>query len=161
MGANGLGAANGLPLNFFVADPWATSATYVDNAGWCSSTAWNWKSGAAIRTDLPGQITPSAKCWPITHYRIADGNAELSDPEQHRTRQIRRRHQREALFRHELLLSAPVRQGTAVPGRREPPGEYPGGRLERERLHALSSGAPLSLTSNRFTTGWGSSKRRT
>ncbi len=34
MGANGLGAANGLPLNFFVADPWATNATYVNNAGW-------------------------------------------------------------------------------------------------------------------------------
>jgi hypothetical protein len=34
MGANGLGAANGIPLNFFVADPWATSAFYANNAGW-------------------------------------------------------------------------------------------------------------------------------
>ncbi len=34
MGANGLGASNGLPLNFFVADPWATSAFYANNAGW-------------------------------------------------------------------------------------------------------------------------------
>lgn len=34
MGANGLGASNGLPLNFFVADPWATSANYVNNASW-------------------------------------------------------------------------------------------------------------------------------
>jgi hypothetical protein len=34
MGSNGLGAANGLPLNFFVADPWATSAFYVNNASW-------------------------------------------------------------------------------------------------------------------------------
>ena len=34
MGANGLGAANGLPLNFFVANPWATSANQVNNAAW-------------------------------------------------------------------------------------------------------------------------------
>ncbi len=33
-GANGLGAANGLPLNFFVANPWANAATYYNNAGW-------------------------------------------------------------------------------------------------------------------------------
>jgi hypothetical protein len=34
MGANGLGAANGLPLNFFVANPWATNAYNINNAGW-------------------------------------------------------------------------------------------------------------------------------
>jgi len=34
MGANGLGASNGLPLNFFVANPWATNAYNVNNAGW-------------------------------------------------------------------------------------------------------------------------------
>jgi hypothetical protein len=34
MGANGLGAANGLPLNFFVANPWATNAYNYSNAGW-------------------------------------------------------------------------------------------------------------------------------
>jgi len=33
-GANGLGAANGLPLNFFVANPWANSAIQYNNAGW-------------------------------------------------------------------------------------------------------------------------------
>ncbi len=33
-GANGLGAANGLPLNFFVANPWATNALQYNNAGW-------------------------------------------------------------------------------------------------------------------------------
>ncbi len=33
-GANGLGAANGLPLNFFVANPWANAATQYNNAGW-------------------------------------------------------------------------------------------------------------------------------
>jgi len=34
MGANLTGASNGLPLNFFVANPWATTATFVNNAGW-------------------------------------------------------------------------------------------------------------------------------
>jgi hypothetical protein len=34
MGANGLGAGNGIPLNFFVADPWVTSAFYANNASW-------------------------------------------------------------------------------------------------------------------------------
>jgi hypothetical protein len=34
MGANAEGASNGLPLNFFVANPWATSAYQVNNAGW-------------------------------------------------------------------------------------------------------------------------------
>lgn len=34
MGANGAGAANGLPLNFFVANPWAANAAQVNNAGW-------------------------------------------------------------------------------------------------------------------------------
>jgi hypothetical protein len=34
MGANALGASNGLPLNFFVANPWATSAYEVNNSGW-------------------------------------------------------------------------------------------------------------------------------
>ncbi len=34
MGANGLGASNGLPLNFFVANPWANSALQYNNAGW-------------------------------------------------------------------------------------------------------------------------------
>lgn len=34
MGATGTGAANGLPLNFFVANPWAANAAYVNNAGW-------------------------------------------------------------------------------------------------------------------------------
>ena len=33
-GANGLGAANGLPLNFFVANPWANNAIQYNNAGW-------------------------------------------------------------------------------------------------------------------------------
>jgi len=33
MGANGLGATNGLPLNFFVANPWATGALQTNNAG--------------------------------------------------------------------------------------------------------------------------------
>jgi hypothetical protein len=34
MGANALGATNGLPLNFFVANPWANSALQYNNAGW-------------------------------------------------------------------------------------------------------------------------------
>lgn len=34
MGANAQGASNGLPLNFFVANPWATTAYQVNNAGW-------------------------------------------------------------------------------------------------------------------------------
>jgi hypothetical protein len=34
MGANLTGAANGLPLNYFVANPWATSAFQANNAGW-------------------------------------------------------------------------------------------------------------------------------
>jgi hypothetical protein len=34
MGATGTGAANGLPLNFFVAQPWAAAATQYNNAGW-------------------------------------------------------------------------------------------------------------------------------
>jgi hypothetical protein len=34
MGANGLGASNGLPLNFFVANPWALAANNVNNASW-------------------------------------------------------------------------------------------------------------------------------
>ncbi|HVP00471.1 MAG TPA: carboxypeptidase regulatory-like domain-containing protein [Bryobacteraceae bacterium] len=34
MGAAGTGAANGLPLNFFVANPWAAAASQVNNAGW-------------------------------------------------------------------------------------------------------------------------------
>jgi hypothetical protein len=34
MGANALGASNGLPLNFFVANPWAANAAQVNNAGW-------------------------------------------------------------------------------------------------------------------------------
>jgi hypothetical protein len=33
-GANGLGAANGIPLNFFVANPWANNALQYNNAGW-------------------------------------------------------------------------------------------------------------------------------
>jgi hypothetical protein len=34
MGATETGAANGLPLNFFVANPWAASALQYNNAGW-------------------------------------------------------------------------------------------------------------------------------
>jgi hypothetical protein len=34
MGANLLGATNGLPLNFFVANPYAANATFINNAGW-------------------------------------------------------------------------------------------------------------------------------
>ena len=34
MGATGAGATNGLPLNFFVANPWAANAAQVNNAGW-------------------------------------------------------------------------------------------------------------------------------
>jgi hypothetical protein len=34
MGASGTGASNGLPLNFFVAQPWAANATQYNNAGW-------------------------------------------------------------------------------------------------------------------------------
>ena len=34
MGANALGASNGLPLNYFVANPWAANAYNVNNAGW-------------------------------------------------------------------------------------------------------------------------------
>ncbi len=34
MGANALGASNGLPLNFFTANPWATAAFQTNNAGW-------------------------------------------------------------------------------------------------------------------------------
>jgi hypothetical protein len=34
MGANALCASNVLPLNFFVANPWATSAYEVNNSGW-------------------------------------------------------------------------------------------------------------------------------
>lgn len=34
MGANALGSSNGLPLNFFVANPWAANAAQVNNAGW-------------------------------------------------------------------------------------------------------------------------------
>jgi hypothetical protein len=34
IGATGAGATNGLPLNFFVANPWAANANQVNNAGW-------------------------------------------------------------------------------------------------------------------------------
>jgi hypothetical protein len=158
MGANGTGASNGLPLNFFVADPWATNAILVNNA------AWSMFDG--LELEVRRRFSNLTVQGNYTFSKVlADNTIASSQSEQAFYQDLRNpgldkfiasinvKHSIGATFRYDL----PFGRGQKLLGSANRLENTIVGGWALNGFTHLSSGAPLSLTSNRFTTGWGAS----
>ncbi len=158
VGANGLGASNGLPLNFFVADPYATSATFVDNAAWSKFNGLELEIRRRYSNlTVQGNYTFSKV---LADNIITESQSELQNYQNLNNTGLDKfiaginvKHSFGVSFSYAL----PFGKGQYfLGGANRLVNTLVGGWSVNGFTH-LSSGAPLSLTSNRFTTGWGSS----
>jgi hypothetical protein len=156
MGTNGLGAANGLPLNFFVADPWATQAYFANNAGW---------------SEFDGLEVEIRRRW--SHFTM-QGNYTfskvLADTTFAESQSEAQNYQNLSNTRLDKFISAinvthsfgvnfsyqlPFGRGQYLLGGSSRLVDSIVGGWSLNGFTHLSSGAPLTLSSNRFTTGFG------
>ena len=157
MGVNGTGAANGLPLNFFVANPWATNANQINNAGWSAFDG--------LEVEVKRRF--SNGFFLLANYSfskvLADTTFAESQSENQNYQSLQNTHLDKFVaainVRHSfgMTTSYPLPVGR---GKRWGSGmnrfmdSIVGGWNVNGFTH-WSSGAPLTINSNRFTTGSG------
>ena len=157
MGANGLGASNGLPLNFFVANPWATSAFQTNNASWSEFDGLEVEvrrrfSGLTVQ----GNYTFS-KVLSDTTFGASQSNNQNYQSLQNTgldkfINGINVTHSVGVSFSYML----PVGKGQRFLGGMNRFGNSILGGWQLLGFTHWSTGAPFTLSSNRSTTGWGS-----
>jgi hypothetical protein len=158
MGANLTGASNGLPLNFFVADPWATTASFVNNAGWSYFDGLELE----IRRRFAGLTVQGnytfSKVLADTTFAESQGESQ-NYQNLNNTRldkfvsAINVRHSVGVNFAYQLPLGKGQR---FMGGANRFTNSLIGGWSLNGFTH-WSTGAPFNLSSNRATTGWGTS----
>jgi hypothetical protein len=157
MGANGTGATNGLPLNFFVANPWAANAAQVNNAG------WSYYDG--LEVEVKRQF--SSGFFLLANYSFSKVLADTTFAESQNESQNYQSLQNTRLdkfvspinVRHSFGMTTsyplPVGRGKRFfPGANRITNAIIGGWVANGFTH-WSTGAPLTISSNRFTTGSG------
>ena len=142
MGANGLGAANGLPLNFFVANPWAASANYVQQRRLVEYNGLEVEVKRQFGNGffLLANYTFSKVLADTTFGESQTEAQNYQSLKQHQPRQVRVGNQRAAFLRTDHFLSAPGRPRQEVGFEYEPAARLCRRRLDPERLHALVHG---------------------
>jgi hypothetical protein len=157
MGAAGTGAANGLPLNFFVANPWATNAYNYSNAGW---SMYNGLEVEVKRTYANGFFLLANYSFSKV---LADTTFAESQTEQQNYQSIA--NPRLDKFVAAINVTHSFGMTTSYPlpigrGKRWGSGMnraadmLVGGWIASGFTH-WSTGSPLTINSNRFTTGSG------
>ena len=160
MGANALGAANGLPLNFFVAQPWAAAATQYNNAGWSMYDG--------LEVEVKRQY--SNGFFLLANYSfskvLADTTFGESQTENQNYQSLQNTHLDKFVaginVRHSFGMTTsyplPVGRGKRFGTGMNRLGDAIVGGWVASGFTHWSSGAPVTISSNRFTNGSGISE---